>query len=100
MLFNHVWLTVEPFTVIVRPAMSTKTESPPVVSLPAGGLMPWLLARLPRPDAKDAVERCAKEAGVPFHTLLKICKGETVDPRGSTLEQLVRWALEKEKAPA
>lgn len=68
------------------------------ISLPDEGLLKYLLERLPKPDDKEGLERVAKGADVPFHTLLKVVKGETVDPRVSTFERLVRYLGECEAA--
>jgi predicted transcriptional regulator len=47
--------------------------------------------RLPQPGAAhftERLERIAEGAQVPFHTLLKIAKGETEDPKVSTVQKL------------
>lgn len=51
-------------------------------------LLAYVLERLPAPNEKERLEKIAEGAGVPFHTLLKIAKGETVDPRVSTVQSL------------
>lgn len=47
-----------------------------------------LKARLPAANDRQALEKLAQEAAVPYHTLLKIVKGETSDPRISTVQRL------------
>lgn len=54
-------------------------------------MLDYVLERLPQPDQKEELERIADGAGVPYHTLLKIAKGETEDPRVSTVEALTRY---------
>lgn len=39
-----------------------------------------------------AVASQAPASGVPYHTLLKIVKGETTDPRISTVASLLEWS--------
>jgi predicted transcriptional regulator len=51
----------------------------------------YVKERLPDPSNKDELDKIAKGSGVPFHTLLKIAKGETTDPRVSTVEELFRY---------
>lgn len=53
-----------------------------------------LKAKLPPANDRAALERVATGSGVPYHTLLKIVKGETTDPRLSTVESLLRWCEE------
>jgi predicted transcriptional regulator len=65
------------------------------------GLLKFVMDRLPEPGAEGFIERLeeiAKGAEVPFHTLLKIAKGETHDPRVSTVENLLRYFREREAA--
>jgi predicted transcriptional regulator len=65
------------------------------------GLFKSVKDRLPKPDAEDfnqRLDQIAKGADVPFHTLLKIAKGETHDPRVSTVENLIRYFREQEAA--
>ena len=52
--------------------------------------------RLPKPSAREELEVVAKGAGVSYHTLLKIAKGETGDPRTSTVNRLVVYFRAKE----
>lgn len=47
--------------------------------------------RLPAASEKAALTEIAEGSGVPFHTLLKIVKGETSDPRVSTVQSLLRY---------
>ena len=56
----------------------------------------YVRARLPSPSDRVALEIVAKGAGVPYHTLLKIAKGETEDPRTSTVNRLVIYYRAKE----
>ncbi len=65
------------------------------------GLLRFVKDRLPAPDSAGFIERLgeiAKGADVPFHTLLKIAKGETNDPRVSTIDSLIRYFREREAA--
>ena len=66
-------------------------------------LLSYVLERLPKPtDAHFTarLEQIAAGAGVPFHTLLKIAKGETADPRVSTVQHVYDYlkALEQREA--
>ena len=61
-------------------------------------LLQYVRERLPSPSDKEALEAIAKGSGVPYHTLLKIAKGETEDPRVSTIEDLLRYFREREAA--
>ena len=61
-------------------------------------LLSYLLPRLPGPNEKDRLQEVAAAAGVPYHTLLKIVKGETADPRVSTVDSLLRYVREREAA--
>lgn len=61
-------------------------------------LLTQLLAKLPPPTDKDRLEEVAVAAGVPYHTLLKIVKGETADPRVSTVDSLLKYFREREAA--
>ena len=56
----------------------------------------YVRARLPNPSNRLALETVSKGAGVPYHTLLKIAKGETEDPRTSTVNRLVIYFKAKE----
>ena len=56
-----------------------------------GALLERVKAKLPPWKDKLALEEVAIGAGVPFHTLLKIAKGETTDPRVSTLQSLLDY---------
>lgn len=40
---------------------------------------------------KDGMERAARKTGVPFHTMLKVAKGETKNPRYRTIVPLVKY---------
>lgn len=53
-------------------------------------LLGSIKARLPAATDRAALEKLAQDSGVPFHTLLKIAKGETMDPRVSTVQRLMR----------
>lgn len=53
--------------------------------------------RLPMADEKQRLQEVAKESGVPFHTLLKIVKGKTLNPRIQTVEKLLNYV---ERQPA
>jgi len=66
--------------------------------MPPDNLLKYVLARLPTPDQRERLEAIAKGAGVPYHTLLKIAKGETEDPRVSTIESLIQYFREHEAA--
>lgn len=52
-------------------------------------LLDRVKSKLPPWNDREALEVVAKGSGIPFHTLLKIAKGETVDPRTSTLQSLL-----------
>lgn len=54
-------------------------------------MLAYVKERLPAPSEKAALEKVAEGSGVPFHTLLKIAKGETEDPRVSTVESLFNY---------
>jgi len=56
----------------------------------------YVKERLPAPSNREELEKIAKAADVPYHTLLKIAKGETEDPRVSTIENLLRYFREIE----
>jgi predicted transcriptional regulator len=56
----------------------------------------YVRQRLPRPSARAELELVAKGSGVPYHTLLKIAKGETEDPRTSTVNRLVVYFRARE----
>lgn len=51
----------------------------------------YVKERLPAPSEKARLEEIANGARVPYHTLLKIAKGETTDPRVSTVQSLVDY---------
>lgn len=64
-------------------------------------LLDYVLERLPRPTDEDFTDRLAeiaKRAKVPYHTLLKIAKRETSDPRVSTIQNLITYFREREAA--
>lgn len=60
-------------------------------------LLEYIRARLPLPSERERLEQIADGSDVPYHTLLKIAKGETEDPRVSTVENLLRYFQEQEK---
>lgn len=62
------------------------------------GFFTYVRDRLPPPSDKGKLEEIAKGAGVPYHTLLKIAKGETADPRVSTVESLADYFKAQEAA--
>lgn len=67
------------------------------------GLLNYVLGQLPDPKADGFTERLeeiSKGADVPFHTLLKIAKRETADPRVSTVQNLIRYFQQREQARA
>lgn len=51
----------------------------------------YVKERLPAPSEKAELERVAEGSGVSVHTLLKLAKGETEDPRVSTVETLFNY---------
>lgn len=51
----------------------------------------YVRQRLPRHTDKAKLEADAEGSGVPFHTLLKIAKGITEDPRTSTISKLAGY---------
>lgn len=59
----------------------------------------YVRRKLPAGDDKAGLETVAKGSGVPFHTLLKIAKGKTADPRTSTVSRLAVYyrALESKR---
>jgi predicted transcriptional regulator len=61
-------------------------------------LLSYVKDRLPAPSERVRLEEIAKGADVPYHTLLKICKGETADPRVSTIDNLIRYFRAQEPA--
>lgn len=61
-------------------------------------LLEYLLERLPPPGDKARLEQVARDAVVPFHTLLKIVKRQTTDPRLSTVQQLLDYCRQREAA--
>lgn len=66
--------------------------------MPDETLLTFIRSRLPAPSEKERLEAIAEGSGVPYHTLLKIAKGETLDPRVSTVENLTRYFREREAA--
>lgn len=50
-----------------------------------------LRRRLPPANEKLQLEEVAKGSGVPFHTLLKVVKGTTSNPRIKTVEKLLNY---------
>lgn len=54
-------------------------------------LLAALKQKLPPANDRAALEAVAAGAGVPYHTLLKIVKGETSDPRVSSVEKLLAY---------
>jgi predicted transcriptional regulator len=46
----------------------------------------------------DALEEIAKRSGVPYHTLLKIAKGYTDNPKLRTVEKLLKYFRQREAA--
>ena len=62
------------------------------------GLFAYIKKKLPAPNQREALKAIAKGAAVPYHTLLKIANGETVDPRVSTVENLTRYFRQREEA--
>lgn len=54
-------------------------------------LLSTLKKKLPAANERAALESVSAGSGVPYHTLLKIVKGETTDPRVSTVEQLLAY---------
>ena len=66
--------------------------------MPEKPLLEYLLERLPLPSDKVRLAEVAHEAAVPFHTLLKIVKRETKDPRLSTVQTLLDYCRQKEAA--
>jgi len=54
-------------------------------------MLNYVRQRLPAPNDRERLEEISSGANVPYHTLLKIAKGETVDPRVSTVEALSRY---------
>lgn len=61
-------------------------------------LLEELLALLPPASEKGRLEEIARRAGVPYHTLLKIVNRQTVDPRVSTVDNLLRHLRAREAA--
>lgn len=53
-------------------------------------LLTNLKKKLPASNDRKGLERLSKASDVPYHTLLKIAKGETSDPRISTVARLQR----------
>lgn len=66
-------------------------------------ILAYVLERLPKQGDSHfnaRLEQIAKGADVPFHTLLKVAKGETVDPRVSTVQSLHDYFKAQEEARA
>lgn len=66
-------------------------------------LLDYVLGQLPSPEDDGFTERLeeiARGAEVPFHTLLKIAKRETSDPRVSTVQNLIRYFQAREPRAA
>lgn len=66
-------------------------------------ILAFVLERLPKPDDRcftERLEEIAKGADVPYHTLLKIAKGETVDPRVSTVQGVYDYLKGREERAA
>lgn len=61
-------------------------------------LLTYVRERLPAPSERSRLEEIARGADVPYHTLLKIAKGETEDPRVSTVQNLLRYFRDREAA--
>jgi predicted transcriptional regulator len=51
--------------------------------------------QLPPANEKAKLEAVAKGSGVPFHTLLKIVKGQTANPRILTVQKLLNYVYAK-----
>jgi predicted transcriptional regulator len=63
-------------------------------------LLEYVRERLPAPTEKERLEEIARGATVPYHTLLKIAKGETEDPRVSTVQLLHDYFKQLEREAA
>lgn len=63
-------------------------------------ILDYVRERLPAPSEKARLEQIAEGAKVPFHTLLKIAKGETEDPRVSTVQSLFDYFRARDQAEA
>lgn len=63
-------------------------------------LLEQLKKKLPAQTDRAGLEAVAASTGVPYHTLLKIVKGETEDPRISTVERLLAHYSLGQGAPA
>lgn len=59
-------------------------------------LLETVKAKMPAANDRIGLEALAKDSGVPYHTLLKIAKGETSDPRVSTVQSLLRHFEERQ----
>ena len=66
--------------------------------MPDQPLLEYLLERLPPASDKPRLAQVARDAAVPFHTLLKIVKGETTDPRLRTVQNLLSYYRQRELA--
>lgn len=66
-------------------------------------ILAYVLERLPKPDDSrfnERLDEIAKGAEVSFHTLLKVAKGETVDPRVSTVQSVYDYLKAMEERAA
>lgn len=66
-------------------------------------ILAFVLERLPKPDDlrfTERLEEIAKGAEVSYHTLLKIAKGETLDPRVSTVQDVYDYLKAREERAA
>lgn len=63
-------------------------------------LLEYVRGKLPAPSDKSALEAVAVGAEVPYHTLLKIAKGETEDPKVSTVQKLYDYFRSTEQRAA
>lgn len=61
-------------------------------------LLQYVQEHLPAPSEKERLEEIANGSDVPYHTLLKIAKGETEDPKISTVQKLYDYLREKRAA--
>lgn len=63
-------------------------------------LLQYVQDHLPPASDKERLEEIAKGSGVPYHTLLKIAKRETDDPRVSTVQSLYDYLKAEQQAAA